>query len=622
MKIRNYRYFLISICLTTSLMLIKKYNILESVKDSIIPRSLFEEKVKNYACDKAGSRLTDKYSNGFTEKDPKSKSLSKAQRSIVDFAKDSSYSNIKPYIKKLGIFIFFLVLDIILIFVWISYCSCCCCSCCLFSSAKPSKICRTIFFLIAAICKLLVIIFSIVVLGLINPFFKRVNGFVCSAFNFIDHVRYGLAPSYPNNQKEWGGIDGIINLLNYTEIEKDNIEETLDTISSNISPYKSGQCKEFLELDSFTNSIKDLVNESFSNMEFGDEINDLKDAKKTFDDADEDIGDDAYDVLHNYINKLAKKICTLIFTLTLIFGILGLAFLCLYYILKYNAFRIVYVVIWNISMLLMLFAILFAVVFGVLGYVLRDAVQVGQYILSPENLNSDDPLLFDSNKNNNDYGYDDDEKDISVSDLIDECANKDGNFMDILQENGQLRENIENWEKNQSIYRDKINNIDDPSCTESEKEVLRDNYEKLIDVTSVGLNISNNLTSLKCRFARNDKNIILNEVDSAGKKGVALCGCSLLVGILLGISVVAGIIFVHKYKYDDSSNDDKKDLNNITGVNESSENIGKDNTKNNNNSYSTNNLNNNINIPKNDMNYPYNNTNYPNNMVTNNNMNL
>ena len=617
MKIKNYRYFLISIFLTTSLMLIKKYNILEGVKDSIIPRSLFEEKVKNYACDKAGSRLTNKYSSGYTEKDPKSKSLSKAQRSIVDFAKDSSYSNIKPYIKKLGIFIFFLVLDIILIFVWISYCSCCCCSCCLFSSAKPSKLCRTIFFLIAAICNLLVIIFSIVVLGLINPFFKRVNGFVCSAYNFIDHVRYGLAPSYPNNQKEWGGIDGIINLLNYTEIGKDNIEETLDTITSNISLYKSGQCKEFLVLDSYTNSIKDLVNESFSDMEFENEINDLKDAKKTFDDADKDIGDDAYDVLHDYINKLAKKICTLIFTLTLIFGILGLAFLCLYFFLKYNVFRIVYVVIWNISMLLMLFAILFAVVFGILGYVLRDAVQVSQYILSPENLDSDDPLLFDSDKNKNDYGdngnYDDDEKDISVTDLIDECANGDGNFMDLLQENGQLRENIENWEKNQSIYRDKINNIDDPSCTESEKAVLRDNYEKLIDVTSVGLNISNNITSLKCRFARNDKNIILNEVDSAGKKGVALCACSLLVGILLGISVVAGIIFAHKYKYNDSPTNAQKDLNNTTEVNETSENIRNDNTKNNNNAY---------NIPKSDMNYPYNNTNYPTNMVTNNNMNL
>jgi hypothetical protein len=583
-------------------MLIKRCHILEGVKDSIILRKLFEEKVKTYACDKAGSRLTNKYKDGYNEKDVKQKSLSKAQRSIVDFAKHSSYSNIKPYIKKLGIFIFFLVLDIILIFVWISYCSCCCCSCCLFSSAKPSRIWRTIFFLIAAICNLLVIIFSIVVLGLISPFFKRVNGFACSAFYFLDHVRYGLAPSYVNNQKEWEGIDGIINLLNYTEIEKDNIEETLDTITKNIAPYKNGQCKEFLELDSSVNSLKNLVNDSFDEIEFGDEINDLKDAQQTFDDADEDIGDDAYDILHDYINKLAKKVCILIFTLTLIFGILGLAFLCLYFFLKYNIFRIIYVVIWNISMLLMLFAILFAVVFGVLGYVLRDSVQVGQYILSRENLNSYDPLLFKPNN--------DEEKDISVNDLIDVCANGDGNFMDILQENGQLKENIENWEKNQSIYRDKINNIDNLSCTGNEKAILRDNYEKLLDVTNIGLNISHNLTSLKCRFARNDKNIILNEVNSAGKKGVALCGCSLLVGILLGISVLAGIIFVHKYKFDNSydENNMKRYSQNTTHINESSENIGKENE---------NNINNN-----NNMNNPYYNNNYPNNMITKNKMNL
>ena len=587
MKIRNLRYFLLSIFLTTSLMLIKKWHILEDVKDSIIPRSLFEEKVKSYACDNAGSRLTDKYKNGYNEKDLKRKSLSKAQSSIVDFAKDSKYSNIKPYIKKLGIFIFFLVLDIILIFVWISCCCCCCCSCCLFSNAKPSRISRTIFFLIAAICNILVIIFSISVLGLINSFFKRVNGFACSTFNFLDHVRYGLAPSYINNQKEWEGIDGIINLLNYTEIGKDNIEKTLDNIINNITLYKKGKCQLFTELDSSVNSIKDLVDNSFYEMEFRDEIDDLKDAKKTFNDADKDIGDDTYDILHDYINKLIKRICKLIFSLTLIFGILGLAFLCLYFFLKYNVFRIIYVFIWNISMLLMLFTILFAVVLGILGYVLRDGVQVSQYILSPENLNSNDPLLFDS-KN-----HDNDEKDISVSDLIDVCANGDGNFMQLLQENGKLKENIDNWEKNQSIYRDKIKNISNPSCNESEKVILRENYEKLLDVTNIGLNISNNLTNLKCRFARNDKNIILNEVDSAGKKGVTLCACSLLVGILLGISVVAGIIFVHKYKYD-SPNDEKtkrRDLNNTTDINDSSQNVNKDNEDNINKNNNTNSMN-------------------------------
>ena len=89
-------------------------------------------------------------------------------------------------------------------------------------------------------------------------------------------------------------------------------------------------------------------------------------------------------------------------------------------------------------MLLMILAVLWSAVFGIVGYVFRDSVQVGQYILSPSNLKSDDPLLFDSS-------------DEYVSDLIDVCANGDGNFMEIIQKNGKLEENIKNWEKNKTI---------------------------------------------------------------------------------------------------------------------------------------------------------------------------
>lgn len=591
MKKRNFRYLLISVCLTISLMLVKKWNLLEDVKDSFNLRNLFEEKVKKYACDKAGSRLTNKYKDGYNEKDLKKKNLSKAQRSIVDFARDSSYKNIKPYIKKLGIFIFFLVLDIIFIFLWISYCSCCCCSCCLFSTAKPSKICSCVFFSIAAICNILVIIFSIAALGLISPFFKRINGFACSTFNFLDHARYGLAPSYVNNQKEWEGINGIINILNNSEEQKMNIIEIVDNITIT-QDYKNGNCgREFIELENIKNHTQNLIDDSFKELEFKDEIADLEDAQRTFDDADKDIGDDVYDALHDYINKHAKRVFKLIFSLTLIFGILGLAFLCLYFFLKNNVFRIIYVVIWNISMLLMLLVILIGVVFGIVGHIFRDSVQVGQYILSPENLKSEDPLLLDS-------------KDEYVSDLIEICANGDGDFMKLIQENGQLKENIENWENDQESYQNKINSIDNLSCGNEEKKELKENYEKFLDVANIGLNISQKITNVKCRFARNDKNIILNEVDSAGKKGISLCALSLLVGILLGISVLAGIIFVHKYKYNSSTveNNDKMNFGSTTNINESTENIGKENANN---------------ITKN------NNMNYPNNNeVVNNNMNL
>ena len=561
---RNIRHFLISICITTSLMLLKRWNILEEVKDSISPRSLFEETIKKYVCDQAGSRLTNKYKKGFREKEAKQKGLSKAQKSIIDFARDSSYKNIKPYLKRVGIFIFFLVLDIIFIILWISYCSCCCCCCCLFKTSKPSKFCSCLFFSIAALCNFLVLIFSIIALALTSPFFKRINGFGCSSFNFLDHVRYGLAPSYVNNQNEWEGISGFIDKLKYNEEQKKDIEDTMKMINIT-QDYKGGKCsKEFEELESIVNYTNKLIKESFDEIDFDVQAKDLEDAQKTFDDADEEIGDDVYDALHNYINKHAKRVCKLVFSLTLIFSFLGLLFLGFYFFSENSISRIIYIFIWNISMLLMIFAVLLSSVFGIISYIFKDTVQVGQYILSPENLKSEDPLLLESS-------------DEYVSDLIDVCANGDGNFMEIIQENGQLKENIKNWENNRTYYQNKINNIDNFQCEENEKIELKENYRLLLDVTSKGLNISNNLTNVNCRFARNDKNIILNEVNSAGKLGIALSSCSFIVGILLGISVLAGIIVVHKYKFDSSYDDNKhlKELSTTSAGNQSTQSVPK-----------------------------------------------
>ena len=99
-KNENLRYFLLAICLTTSLMLIKKSSFLESLNNSLNLRSLIEASKKNYMCDKAGSRLTDKYKTDFNEESIKTEKLSKAQKSIVDFIRKSSYSNIKPYVKN------------------------------------------------------------------------------------------------------------------------------------------------------------------------------------------------------------------------------------------------------------------------------------------------------------------------------------------------------------------------------------------------------------------------------------------------------------------------------------------------------------------------------------------
>ena len=47
---------------------------------------------------------------------------------------------------------------------------------------------------------------------------------------------------------------------------------------------------------------------------------------------------------------------------------------------------------------------------------------------------------------------------------------------------------------------------------------------------------------------KNDKNIFINEIQTAGKESINISIYSFFIGTILGISVVSGILLVHKYK--------------------------------------------------------------------------
>ena len=64
----------------------------------------------------------------------------------------------------------------------------------------------------------------------------------------------------------------------------------------------------------------------------------------------------------------------------------------------------------------------------------------------------------------------------------------------------------------------------------------------------------------------------MNEVESGGKRGVTLSAFSFLVGALLGISILFGILLVHRYKYDDNHKENKNNK-----VNETLENLDNNN---------------------------------------------
>ena len=551
---RTFLYISFALCLTMTLMLVKNSDIFDSQPNSL--RNLLDANKKNYVCDKAGSRLTDKYKTDFDEDNVDKKSLSNSQQAIIDFARDSSYSNIKPFVKKCAIFIVFIVLDIILLVLWISYCCCCCCKCCLFGEAKPSKVCSCIFFVVALFCYLLIIIFSIIVLALVSSFFKRINGLGCSSFHFLDHVRYGLAPDYSNRVNEWDGLEGVIGKIENTKKIK-NDKAIFNKISADSKNIK-GTCNlDYNMLKQNASEIERLLDDSFEQLSAG--LGDLESLKGDFDDAENDFGDDLYKAMHDHTNKYAIKLYKAIFSLTLIFGILGLGILILFIFFNNTCLKVVYAIIWNISLLLMIFVILEASSFGIIGYIFEDGVQVGNYILSRDNFESNDPLVFSAD--DDDY----------ISDLVDICVNGDGNFTNVIEGGKKASSNLNNWENRKKIITDASESAKCGASDELTQE-LRNYYGDLLNVVDQSLNAAKNITDLKCRFAKNDKNILLNEADSAAKSGIALSALGFLIGIFFAISVFCGILFVYKFF---ATRNENKNINALP--NESTTNIEQEN---------------------------------------------
>ena len=536
------RYLLLAIFVSCCIMLIKKTNIFEKIYDPINRRDLAILRAQEYSCNKSGSRLTNKYLYNFTEEtgDPK-ENLSKAQESIVNFARHSTYSNIKPYLKRVGIYIFFLCLAVIIIFLWISYCSCICCNALLFSSSGKNNKFRFIFYLISAIMNLLVIIFSIVILSLTNPFFRRLNGLFCSTLTLLEHLVHGFGSHYSQYTSEWTGLNHILERFNesneqYKEINKTYIDETYEEAISKCA-LGGPQCDcNITELEETKMYFDLYYSVNYITLDIPSSVLDMKGAIIIIDDTRIDSGDNIYNFLHDYGNRHIKNACIAIFVLTLIIGVLGLVFISLNYLLKNNIYKIVYIVIWNISMLFVILAIVVSVIFGVLGYVFTDGVQVLHYILSTQNINGDDPVLFTK-------------KNEFLSMMIEECANQDGNFISIL---GDVILGLQ--DDLDESYNEDMNDLENNKCYQDTKDALIKFYKAAYDGTSKIIYITGNLYNIKCRFAKKDKNIILNELESAGKRATVLSTFQFLVGIFLGISVLSGILLVHKYGYNNNKN--------------------------------------------------------------------
>ena len=287
-------------------------------------RKLFKSEIKSYVCNKADSNLMNKYRNGFDEEViNKKEELNKEQRALVNFFKHSSYENIKPYIKRIGVFIAFLVLDIIFIFFWILLCIFCYKKIFIFQKSKLTKKKFIIFSSIVLIFNLLIIIFSIVILILNNSFFEKINGIGCSFMLFFDHINYGLSPSYPIEAQHWLGFVGIIEKFQTDEDKLNNINyDKIDEAYSQAETiYNNHQdcISSFDGIESDKTSFVTFSNEIYGDLNLNSLIKLIEKGKNVIEKTMSKIEDKLYVNLHDTANNYIKNSFISFFVLILFY---------------------------------------------------------------------------------------------------------------------------------------------------------------------------------------------------------------------------------------------------------------------------------------------------------------
>jgi hypothetical protein len=353
----------------------------------------------------------------------------------------------------------------------------------------------------------------------------------------------GLNPDYPPYSNTWVGLGGVSQKFNQsaTKIGSIDNDKVYDSYSDAVQTCNNTYSK--ITEDTTNNTCicltgqveEDLTDYNYfylltQGFNLLGKVMGFLDSKKIIDESKIDVNDDIYNFLHDYANKHIKRACIAVFTITLIFGILGIAFLSLYYFIKSEMYRIIYIIIWNISMLISILAIIISAIYGVIGYVFSDSVQVIHFTLSDNNILSDDPIIF---KKKHNY----------LSIIINTCANGEGHLLDMASEEFEIM--INDLKVDFSELMKEINE----TCKDEVKEKLAIYYTTMLNNVDILFSSISELLNISCAFAKNDKNIILNEIRSAGKRATVISTFQFLIAILLAISILVGILFVHKYIY-------------------------------------------------------------------------
>ena len=257
-----------------------------------------------------------------------------------------------------------------------------------------------------------------------------------------------------NNQKiDWQGYGN-----EYQEKTSSPYYKLVPSYVTTYGPYTDsgttlyGVHQEFTAIKEVIDNANANIQDTIANAEFTSSLEDASVQIQDLQDQFDKLSNDIIDPWYNYqekVNTLGNKVFYAVFTLmaALVTGLAALVFLFTFNKCKMLgcALKLLIHILWNISAILMILSFILGSIFGIIGLFGKDLVSVLHFVMSKDNLNSNEPKLINSG-NSKKY------IDICINgdgNLIDELIGDDGNKLDDLI---QIRNDVINYENQLKQY--------------------------------------------------------------------------------------------------------------------------------------------------------------------------
>ena len=204
-------------------------------------------------------------------------------------------------------------------------------------------------------------------------------------------------------------------------------------------------------------AIKDVIDEAFLNIQdtianedFTSTLTDASDQIQDLHDQFDKLSNDIIDPWYKYqekVNTLGNKAFYAVFALmaALVTGLGALVFLFIMNKCKMLGcvLKLLIHILWNISAILMILSFILGSIFGIIGVVGKDLVSVLHFIMSKDNLNSNEPKVLKSG---------------NAKKYIDICINGDGNLIDeLIGDSGNKMDDLLKIKNDVDNYKNQLN---------------------------------------------------------------------------------------------------------------------------------------------------------------------